>query len=330
MGWLLIFVFILSFSVTFISLPYWIRKAKRAGLVGKDMHKPGDVQIPEMGGICVVLGFLIGVLFYVAIRTFRFQTEVESIKIMAAAFTIALVAIVGVMDDVLGRKIGLTKWQKPLLTLFAAIPMIVVVSGPSIIHIPFIGALELGILYSILLVPIAIVGAANGFNMVGGYNGLEAGLGAIMLFFLGMVAYNTGSAWVSMIAFSMLSAIIAFLWFNKHPARIFPGNTFTYVVGATIACVAILGNMEKIALFMFIPFFIQFALKAKGKMRKESFSEVLEDNSLTRKYHKAYGIEHLAGAMVSKIKGKVFEKDIVMLLLGVQLVLGISVMFFVV
>jgi len=65
----------------------------------------------------------------------------------------------------------------------------------------------------------------------------------------------------------------------------------TYSVGALIAIVAILGNIEKFALFLFIPYFLEFILKARGKFKKESFAEVQEDGSLKLK-EEIYGLEH--------------------------------------
>ncbi len=50
----------------------------------------------------------------------------------------------------------------------------------------------------------------------------------------------------------MVGALLAFLWFNWYPAKVFPGDTLTYSVGALVACIAILGDMEKIAVILFI------------------------------------------------------------------------------
>jgi UDP-N-acetylglucosamine--dolichyl-phosphate N-acetylglucosaminephosphotransferase len=106
--------------------------------------------------------------------------------------------------------------------------------------------------------------------MLAGYNGLEAGLGIIILSVMGFVAWQSGLGWVSMLAFCMVFALIAFLKYNWYPAKIFPGDTLTYSVGALIACVAILGNMERIAIILFVPYFITFILKARSRFKAES------------------------------------------------------------
>jgi len=80
-----------------------------------------------------------------------------------------------------------------------------------------------------------------------------------------------------------------FYIFNKYPAKVFPGDVLTYSVGAIIAITAILGNIEKIAVFFFIPYIIEVVLKSRGRLKKASFAEVQEDGSLKNRYNKFYG-----------------------------------------
>jgi UDP-N-acetylglucosamine--dolichyl-phosphate N-acetylglucosaminephosphotransferase len=96
----------------------------------------------------------------------------------------------------------------------------------------------------------------------------------------------------------------------------FPGDVLTYSVGALIAAIAILGEIEKIAIFFFIPYIIETVLKLRGKLKKESFAKVNEDGSLDMPYKKVYGLEHLAIKILKKIKKnkKVYEKEVVYLI----------------
>ena len=64
----------------------------------------------------------------------------------------------------------------------------------------------------------------------------------------------------------MVGALIGFYIYNKFPAKVFPGDILTYSVGALIAGMAILGNFEKIAVFVFIPYIIETILKSRGKL----------------------------------------------------------------
>ncbi len=244
---------------------------------------------------------------------------------MAILSSILIIALIGIVDDLLGWKIGLKQWQKPLLVLFASLPIVVINSGYSVVYIPFIGPIDLGILYAILAIPIGITGAANGFNLIEGYNGLGTGMGIIILSTLGFIAWHIGISWVAVVAISMVFALLGFYIYNKCPAKVFPGDTLTYTVGALIAIIAIHGNMEKAALILFTPYFIQLFLKGRGKLKKESFAKLNGDGSLDRPYDKYYGVEHIAVDIIKKIKGKCYEKDVVYLLFSLEIILAIIV-----
>ncbi len=323
---LLLLCIVASFLSTLIVTPYWIKRAKRAGLVGRDMNKFRKTEIAEVGGICVVAGFLAGVLFYIAIKTFYFTSLQYVIEILAVVASILIITLIGFIDDILGWKIGLRQYQKPILCLLAGIPLAVINAGYSTISLPFIDRLNIGLLYPLLIIPIAISAAANGFNMLAGFNGLEAGMGAIILTILGILAWGNNS-WVTLIAFCAVAALIAFLFYNKFPAKVFPGNTLTYIIGALIAAVAILGNVEKAALILFIPYFLELFLKARGKLRIESFALAKRDGSL-RLRKGIYGTGHLAIALLNRIKPshKVYETDVVNLILIVEAAIGLAVL----
>ncbi|MFH1849757.1 MAG: glycosyltransferase 4 family protein [archaeon] len=310
----------ISFLVTFIVTPVWIRRAKRAGLTGVDVHKLDKPQVAEMGGLPVLMGFLSGVLVYVAIGTFAYRSYGTSLQIMAIIASMLIIAIIGIMDDVLGWKIGIRQRQKPLLTIAAAFPLMVLNAGHSIMHIPLLGPVDFGLIFPLVIIPIGLVGAANGFNMIGGYNGLEAGLGIIILSTMGYFSWSHGDIWSSMIMFCMVFSLIAFYYYNQHPARVFPGDTLTYSVGALIAIMAVMANMERLALFLFIPYLIQFFLKLRGGMKKESFAELKSDGSLKMPYKKIYGLEHVA-IRVIRIFTTVRETSVIYSLFLLELVL---------
>ncbi len=298
---LILVSFLISFGVTYALTPAWIRAARRIGLVGKDMNKYTRPDVAEMGGIAVVSGFVAGVLYYIGLSTFYFHQSANLIYILAALTTVLIITIIGMLDDLLGWKIGLKQWQKPLLTLLAALPMMVVNAGESSMVLPIVGNVDFGILYPLLIIPLGITGAANGFNMLAGYNGLEAGMGVIILGTLGFIAWQSNLGWVAIIAGCMVLALLAFLRYNWFPAKIFPGDSLTYSVGALIACVAILGNLEKIAVILFIPYFLEFVLKARSRFKAESFGKPAMDSTLSLPYNKIYGMEHLLIKLLSKV-----------------------------
>jgi UDP-N-acetylglucosamine--dolichyl-phosphate N-acetylglucosaminephosphotransferase len=84
---------------------------------------------------------------------------------------------------------------------------------------------------------------------------------------------------------------------------------------------AILGNFEKIALFVFIPYIIEVILKVRGKLQKHSFAKPNKDNSLEMPYDKIYGMTHLSLWILKKFKRKVYESDVTYLIFIFQIIL---------
>jgi len=311
MNLFLIISLILSFLLTLFFIPIWIKKAKNAGLVGKDIHKKSKEEIAESGGVAVLFGFVLGILFYVAINTFYFNSAENLIEIFALLSSLLIISFIGLIDDILGWKIGLNKKTRLFFLAIAAIPLVVINAGESSMM-----GIEFGLLYPLFFIPLGVVGASATFNFLAGYNGLETSQGVIILFALAIITSFTGNLWLSFICLIMMACLLAFYVFNKYPAKVFPGDVLTYSVGALIAIVTILGNIEKIAVFFFIPYILEVFLKVRGGLIKESFAKVNKDGSLKMPYNKIYGVEHLAIFILSKIKKnkKVYEKDVVYLI----------------
>tara|TARA_Y100000310_G_C20673451_1_gene811531 strand:- start:1540 stop:2493 length:954 start_codon:yes stop_codon:yes gene_type:complete len=305
-------------------LPKWIENSKARGFLWEDMNKfKHPKNVASSGGVIVVLSFVLGTLYYIAIKTFLIKSyNNEIVEIFALLTVILIFTIIGVIDDLWDWKEGgISKKWRLFLAFFASIPLVVINVGTSTMSIPFFGAVDFGILYPFLLVPIGIVGAATTYNFLAGYNGLEASQGILILSFLSFVAYLTGSSWLALVGMTMVFSLAAFYIFNKYPAKIFPGDSLTWSVGALIAIMSILGNFEKIAAFVFIPYIIETVLKSRGKLKKHSFSKPRKDNSLKMPYEKIYGLEHLAIYILEKTKPshKVYEKDVVYLINGFQI-----------
>ncbi len=315
---LLIILISISFFVTYFTLPYWIRKAKQIGLVWEDMNKLNRKKnVAGSGGVTVVFGTIVGILLYIATNVFLFNNELNLISIFALLSALLLVSGVGFIDDLFGwKKGGLSKRSRLVLILFSAVPLMVINAGESTMAIPFLGAVNFGLLYPLLIIPIGVVGATTTYNFLAGYNGLEASQGMIILSALALVTYLNGDRWLSVIALLMVASLLSFYLFNRCPAKVFPGDVLTYSIGSMIALITILGNIEKIALFFFIPYIIETGLKSRGKLKKESFAKVKEDGSLDMPYKKIYGLEHLAIYLLKKIKknSKVYEKEVVYLI----------------
>ena len=324
----IIFLFSLaiSFVITLMIIPPWIKKSKSRGFLWEDMNKyKHPKNVASSGGVVVMISFVLGVLYYIAVKTFVIKSyNSEVIEIFALLNVILIFTIIGFIDDLWDwRSGGLSKRWRLILAAVASIPLIAINVGTSSMSIPLLGTVDFGIIYPLLLVPLGIVGAATTYNFLAGFNGLEASQGIIILSFLSFVAYKTGSSWLAIVGMTMDFSLIAFYFFNKCPAKIFPGDSMTWCIGALIAIMAILGNFEKIAVFVFIPYIIETVLKTSGKLEKHSFGEPNKDGSLDMPYKKIYGLTHAGIYILKKIKPnkKAYENEVVYLINGFQILI---------
>jgi len=326
-GLILLFSFVLTLFLT----KKWIRSAEAAKLVGKDMNKYDQPLIPRSGGLVVAIVICFSLLFYIFLKTFSLIGSPSSnvVEAFAISATVLLAGFIGFIDDVLGWKEGLSQLQKVLLTVPIALPLTVLNVNQTVMVLPFLGSVDLGLLYPLLVVPLGVIGATNGFNLLAGYNGLETGMGMVIFAVFGFTGLYVGRLWIALIAFIVYACLLAFLAFNWYPAKVFPGNSFTYAIGALIATLAILGDMERIALWLFMPYFLEILLYFRARVIDkmgdvQAFAKPNEDGSLELPYKHVYDTTHLAIWFLKRVKGKVYERDVVLFLIAVQALIAIS------
>ncbi|MGC9114329.1 MAG: MraY family glycosyltransferase [Candidatus Micrarchaeia archaeon] len=325
--------FIVSFAATYFVVPYFIRFFGGIELWATDAQKKDKRRVPLGGGVPVLFGFLLGLFYLVAVDTFVAKLGFNTTLLFAALLSMVLITFVGFFDDLNVRrqrreigsdavdyKVGLKQWHKPLLTLFAAIPLMVIGTGVSSIYLPFFGYLNLGLLYPLILVPLAVVCVSNATNMLAGLNGLEAGTSAVALLALGGYLALLGRFEAAAIAFCVFVALLAFLRYNWVPAKIFPGDSLTYFNGAAIVSVVIVGNIEKFGAIIFIPWIIEAFLKLRGRFKVRSFGNLQADGTLKEPYEKIYSLTHAAMRLPRWLgRSKRFtEKQVVAVLIGLE------------
>ncbi len=316
----------ISFVVTLRITPWLIRYTKKIGLVVKDLNKKKEPLIPLSGGLAVLGGIFTSVMAIIFIQIFVYDSTSDLIFLLAAISSVSFITLVGFIDDLLIRKnkessSGLKQWQKPLLTLIAAIPLMAVNAGTREVGLPFFGTVNFGLLYPLLLIPIGVMGAANMVNMLEGYNGMGSGMGIVYTGALGLYAYVHGRQVAAVIALATLGALIAFYRYNKYPAKILPGDSLTYLLGGVIACIAILGNLEKAALIMAVPFFVEFVLKARSRFKAQSYG-YYKDGKIHSRYKGIYSIPHFFART-----GRFTEKQITSFMILIMLIFAILIWF---
>jgi UDP-N-acetylglucosamine--dolichyl-phosphate N-acetylglucosaminephosphotransferase len=278
----LIMSLIASFLTTIITVPWLIRRLAERGLVGVDENKFDKPKIPEMGGLAVVIGFVAGVSTFLVIGNVLAEDIEAEEKLMdlagpvlAVVLAVVGAALTGIMDDLF----GLRQRIKAVIPFLFAIPVGVFTADKTTMSFIFT-SVDFGILM-ILIAPFGVTCAANAGNMLEGFNGLGTGLGIIISITLISIAFMHGANDTLILLFPLLGALVAFLWFNRYPAKIFPGDTLTLFMGATLACAVILGDMKTVGALLFIPMIIEFFLKLRGHFKGENYGKPDEEGYLT-------------------------------------------------
>lgn len=201
---------------------------------------------PTMGGIAFIIAILlvaIGMAVYYFVKG-------EQNKLIPVALTLALAVfngMIGFFDDY--RKLlkkqneGLKAWQKFALQLVAAIAYVVllVLFGGlnTSLHVPFIDkTVELGFFYYVFAV-ILVVGVVNSVNLTDGLDGLASSVTLTVAIFFAVVLFtiesiSVNSAAISFVSAALIGAMIGFLIYNHHPARVFMGDTGSLFLGGMV------------------------------------------------------------------------------------------------
>jgi UDP-N-acetylglucosamine--dolichyl-phosphate N-acetylglucosaminephosphotransferase len=311
----LAFVMISAFLVSYAVFPVLIVRLRHSGITGVDRHKPSQPRIPEMGGVGILAGFSVGILLAVAIERFWGTVlQVNLIELFAAFSTILIVTLIGILDDLLRISQGL----KAILPIFASLPLVAVKAGKTLMRLPLIGQVDFGIFYSLVLVPLGVTGAANGTNMLAGFNGLEAGLGIAATASLAVIAYTLNATTSLILLLAMLGALLATLRYNWYPAKVFVGDSGTLSIGAVIAAAVIIGNFETAGVLLMIPHFLDFAIKAAHRFPTTDWWGTYRDGKL---HCPPSGPVSLC-QWIMKVSGGITERGLVFTLVAVEMGLG--------
>ncbi|MDO8625561.1 MAG: hypothetical protein Q7R47_05740, partial [Candidatus Diapherotrites archaeon] len=164
----------MSFAVVWYTTPKIIERMEKNGFVSPDMNKPGKPKVAEMGGTAILFGFAAALVLAIFSHSFLGGIGLNLTLLLAGFSTILLIAFIGIFDDIIGWKKGIRQYQHALFPLFAALPLMAVKAGTTMISVPVLGPVDFGIAYALVLIPLGVTGAANAANMLAGLNGLEA------------------------------------------------------------------------------------------------------------------------------------------------------------
>jgi UDP-GlcNAc:undecaprenyl-phosphate GlcNAc-1-phosphate transferase len=222
-----ILCFITAFAVTLITIPPIISLIKKYSLYDQPAaRKEHKTPVPTMGGIAIVAGMMMALFLW-----FPFDNQMRQICFF---FSIAVLFGLGIMDDLKDLS------AKYKFIIQCCLASLIAISGIRITSFDgLFGIYELSLTAQYSYTILAIVGITNAFNLIDGIDGLAGGLAFMSLLTLGFFLTLSGDMNTALIAFALAGGILAFLYFNFNPAKIFMGDTGSLVLGFVIAVLSI-------------------------------------------------------------------------------------------
>ena len=265
------FLFTMYFMPKFIA---WAKKRKANQPIYE--HAPeshqAKVGTPTMGGIVFVLGTLIATIL---------SAKLNNPYVVGGILAIGLFSLIGIKDDL--SKItanknseGLSAKGKIILQVITGIILVAVLffaNHTTTLFVPFYKypIFDMGV-YSLFLWVLVMVATTNAVNLTDGLDGL-ATVPSIMAFgTLSLLVYITGHAIISgylllpniqlageltIVGSAFIGSLIAFLWFNSHPAQVFMGDSGSLAIGGFMGYIAIVAKSEILLVLIGLIFVIE-------------------------------------------------------------------------
>src|SRR5699024_392196 len=242
----------IAFLITVLLSPIFIPFLRRLKF-GQSIREEGPKShmkktgTPTMGGVMIVISIVITSIIMVN----KFSGSI-GYELWLLIFVLVGYGILGFLDDfikvAMKRNLGLTSKQKMAGQIVIALIFFYILQSQGFstyIKIPGTNIQwELGWGYALLNI-FMLVGASNAVNLTDGLDGLLAGTAAIAFGAFGILAwYGFPQNEVTIFALAAVGALLGFLVFNAHPAKVFMGDTGSLALGGAIAAIAILTKLE--------------------------------------------------------------------------------------
>lgn len=247
----LFYTILVAFLITVLLSPIFIPFLRRLKF-GQSIREEGPKShqkktgTPTMGGLVI----LVAITLATFVMTYKFSEP--SLEIYLLLFVTLGFGLLGFLDDfikvVMKRNLGLTSKQKLAGQIVISIIFYVIYRqtdqfDPSLtipgtdVAIPF-GWFYVGI------VIFWLVGFSNAVNLTDGLDGLVSGTSAIAFGAFAVLAWNQSQYDVALFSVAVVGAVLGFLVFNAHPAKVFMGDTGSLALGGALASIALLTNLE--------------------------------------------------------------------------------------
>ncbi len=192
---------------------------------------------PTMGGLLI---------FGTVALVTAFTNLTERLSMLLPETVVLAMMAVGVADDMgtlVGQRRRALTWRLKLvliglLSAGVAYVLYFLLDARSL-NVPWLGKFDLGIAY--LVIAFAVVFATTtSVAITDGLDGLLGGTAAVAFTAYGVIAFAQGQVYLAVFCFTVVGALLGFLWYNAHPAQVFMGDTGALPLGAALATVALM------------------------------------------------------------------------------------------
>ncbi len=217
--------------------------------IGKSIRREGPQShlakqgTPTMGGLLFigVVFVLWGVVLAFLPREQRDEFIPQTIVPMGALLAVGLL---GAIDDLVNVAygFGIRGRHKLVWQAIVAIAGAIYIQkhfGVTGILVPLVGEWQIGAVAFVAVAALAIVGTSNGVNLTDGLDGLAGGTAVFAFLSFAFIAAARGFPWLVVFCAAVVGAVLAFLWFNVHPAEFIMGDAGALSLGAALASVAL-------------------------------------------------------------------------------------------
>ena len=313
--------FTIAFLTTFMTTPYTIRLAKKIGAVDtpKDERRINKVTMTRLGGLAVILGFLVSVIYLLVAMSIEKKIDLREndyhLKLLGFAIGGLVIGITCFYDDVKGAP-ALVKLIAQIIAACVVVKCGIIIEN---VTIPFMGKIGSDIFYKILTIG-WIIGVTNAINLIDGLDGLSTGITLISCISLLIIFSLNGSPLMSIILITALAgALVGFLPFNFNPAKTFIGDTGSNFLGYCISIISIIGIAKTYTAIVIIAPIIVLALPIFDTIFA-IFRRIIKGHSI--KAIMQPDANHLHHKM---LKAGFTQKQSVLILYGITAILGIFV-----
>ncbi len=224
-------------------------RALRRFRIGQNIRPEGPQThyvkqgIPTMGG-ALFIGVTCALWVFVLLLLPQNERDVFIPQTIVPIGALVFVGVLGAIDDLVNVRYGFgirgrhkLVWQ----TIVGLVGAIYIQRhfGVNGVYVPLVGEVQIGEVAFIALALFTIVAMSNGVNLTDGMDGLAGGTAVFAFLSVAFIAAARGFPWLVVFCSAITGAILAFLWFNVHPAEVIMGDTGALALGATLATIAL-------------------------------------------------------------------------------------------